>query len=260
MGGMSDSIKLESNKHFEKVFEKIIEQSTIVFKPQLKALGLSKEQIEKQNLDELKESLELINEAINKPESFGTIGFGIQADANLYVTKAKSSTNIHEVGILPILLERKKLILSRISSFKGKRKNKASELLELIKGIEQEDIKSKLENEVKELNEISDIQVQLDEVEQAQKKEELKTFEDIARRRQEAEIFEQRSKVFLKFLEKESATTIIGAVLLLMITLTLIIAMFLSKETTDILNNAFLLILGYFFGQTVSKSAKKTDE
>ena len=224
MGGTIE----KPNKQFDKMFDNILEQSAIVFEPQLKAIGLSKEQIEKQNHDELKESLERINEAIKKPESFGTIGIAVEAEGNFYISKAKSSANIHKVGILPILLQRKKLILSRLSSFKGK--SKASKLLDLIKGIEQEDIKDNLEKEVKELNEVNDIQLQLNEVEQAQKKEEIKTFEDITRRRQEAEIFEQRSKIFLKFLEKESATTIIGAVLLLLITLTQIIAMFITYK------------------------------
>jgi Fe2+ transport system protein B len=58
-----------------------------------------------------------------------------------------------------------------------------------------------------------------------------------------------------KLLEKEVVATLIGAVLLLMLIIIFAKAMISGIPTSDILNNAFLLILGYFFGQTTSKSS-----
>ena len=69
------------------------------------------------------------------------------------------------------------------------------------------------------------------------------------------ELLERRSKVWLSFLERESAATIIGSVLIIIITVAQIIAVFHSIPPSDILNNAFLLILGYFFGQTTNKAS-----
>ncbi len=84
------------------------------FAPTLKKLKLTLEQIEKQSLAELQTSLDTVNEAINHPASFGVMRVKLTADVGAVITKATSEAHM-EVGILPLLLERKSLILERIN-------------------------------------------------------------------------------------------------------------------------------------------------
>ncbi len=87
-----------------------------VFEPQLIALGLSSEQIERQTREELEQSLERVNEAIHHPDSFGTLRLAADSMGGWYIAKGASDANVQEVNILPLLLERKKLILERLKS------------------------------------------------------------------------------------------------------------------------------------------------
>ena len=62
-----------------------------------------------------------------------------------------------------------------------------------------------------------------------------------------------RSEVWRSFLERESVATIVGAILLVTLTVTLVTAMFIGTAASDVVSSSFLLILGYFFGQTASR-------
>lgn len=118
-----------------------------------------------------------------------------------------------------------------------------SNLRDLIKTV-PEDIRPELEKELDQLEET--------------RKEAQKLSEDAYLRAEEArlsaEAFERRSRVWLTFLERESVATVVGSLLLVILTLSIIFAMFAGVESTDIVNNGFLVLLGYFFGQTVSKA------
>ena len=83
------------------------------FEPQLRTLGLSVEQIEEQGLAQLEASLEVLNDAIANPDSFGKIRLSFAAGTGPIIVRSLSEAHI-ELGILPILLERKALILNRI--------------------------------------------------------------------------------------------------------------------------------------------------
>jgi hypothetical protein len=71
----------------------------------------------------------------------------------------------------------------------------------------------------------------------------------------EMEGIERRRKFYLTFLERESAATLVGAVILLAVTIAFVVYLFVSKDALQILGNGFLVILGYFFGQ--SSAAKR---
>ncbi|NER78880.1 MAG: hypothetical protein F6K42_04740 [Leptolyngbya sp. SIO1D8] len=77
------------------------------FEPQLVDLELGGDQIATQSLEELQESLERINDAIANPGAFGSIR--LQAV---------------EIGAMKLLLERKKLIKTRIRDLRSKREIK----------------------------------------------------------------------------------------------------------------------------------------
>lgn len=63
-----------------------------------------------------------------------------------------------------------------------------------------------------------------------------------------------RYEFFLRFFDKEFVGAVVGAILLFFITAAQIGSTFKGIYTSDILNNSFLVILGYFFGNISSKS------
>jgi hypothetical protein len=156
-----------------------------------------------------------------------------------------------------LLLERKKLILERIDILK--RDEKIEGLRDLINRVSDEAIRTKLEGELSSLEtESRKLREQAKEVEQTQAQERLKAEADLARLQQE--LFEKRSKVWRSFLERESVATVVGSLLLVILTVSQLVAMFLKVPSTDIVNSGFLLILGYFFGQTISRASTRAEE
>ena len=80
---------------------------------------------------------------------------------------------------------------------------------------------------------------------------------DLSRREEEnhrLRIFERRWTVFRTFIARESAATVIGAVLLTTMTFAMIVGMFADMEPPPIISNAFLVVLGYFFGNAAISS------
>jgi predicted nucleotide-binding protein len=84
-----------------------------VAEPILSGLGLSIAQIETQSLADLELSLATLRSAIQRPEAFGTVRLKMTASVGLIVTDAKSESHF-EMSILPILLERERLVLARM--------------------------------------------------------------------------------------------------------------------------------------------------
>jgi len=76
----------------------------------------------------------------------------------------------------------------------------------------------------------------------------------------EQEIAERTAKTWQSYFRRELMATIVGSLLLLILAIAQLIAMFKNIQTTEIINNAFLIILGYFFGQTVSRASKDDDK
>lgn len=64
-----------------------------------------------------------------------------------------------------------------------------------------------------------------------------------------------RMRYFDRFLERESAATILGAIILIILTLALLAAMYTQDRAREIVYSGFLILLGYFFGQTAGKAA-----
>ena len=221
--------------------------------PRLAAIGLSADQVKNQSLDELNQSLDRLNDAINKPESFGFLRMNFDAGVGLVI--ARTSAQV-EIGILPLLLERKKLVVDRIADLR--KAIKIDSLRGLIGAVPDEALKTRLQHEVSDLEESSrKLKQQSTEIERAQ--QELKASSDIEITRLRLEVFERRSKVWRSFLERESVATLVGGILLLVIGAAILVSMFLRLTISDIVSNTFLLILGYFFGQSTSKSSAKTE-
>ena len=122
----------------------------------------------------------------------------------------------------------------------------------MINQINDTELKSKLDQELKDLKTRSEIvHIEAKNIEQLQIEEKIRAEE---RAFQMQLTLIQNKKEYLKmFLEKQSMATLVGAILLILITFALIIAVFFKGQTTEILNNALLVLLGYFFGQAVNK-------
>jgi hypothetical protein len=176
------------------------------FEPQLERLGLSVGQIEKQSLDELNQSLIKVNDAISHPDNFGTLKLKFDARGNFLLTP---SAEAHlEIGVLPLLLERKSLILSRIKSLVGERRIES--LNDLVATVADSELRSKIENELSLIAEQSrSLADQESAVAQAQAEQIAKRDEALAKLR--AELFERRLRAWTGFLARESMATYVGA-------------------------------------------------
>lgn len=214
------------------------------FETQLEQIGLTESQIIAQNLSELKESLSRINDAITHPEGFGVLG--IKFHAKIGPVVAPPSDCLFKIGIIPLLLERKKIILERINELSAE--EKIERLQSLSENIAEEDIRQKLAEGLKALQEeATKYKQEVQDVAARETEEKIKLEREVAQ--QKVEVFERKSKIWLSFLQRESAASLIGAVVLLLLTLALIF----GKES-QILSNGFLVILGYFFGQSSSRT------
>ncbi|MEG3439505.1 hypothetical protein V0288_20425 [Pannus brasiliensis CCIBt3594] len=244
----------QRQKHlFGKLNQSLEEQIESFFESQLKDLGLAKDQIETQSLDELQQSLETVNQALKHPESFGTLRFKISAEVGAIITSSQSDAHF-ERGILQLLLSRKKLILERIRTLSAN--EKIESIQDLINKVDDEELKVKLNQEVVDLrSEAQRLREQSKEVDQEQTQEAIKTQTELERLK--IELFERRTKVWFSLLERESAATIIGGILLLIILVAHVTAIFSKFSMPEILNNAFLIILGYFFGQSTNDTPKR---
>jgi hypothetical protein len=232
--------------------EDIYEQAKKYFDLQLINIGLTEKQILEQSLEELNESLVRVNDALQNPESFGVLKLSYSANASFYLVKA-SSDHHHKFGILPILLERKKLIIERIRELSAGRKLES--LQDLISEINDDQLKNKLSNELLSLQkEANDYSNESRNVATKESEEKLKIEQEIAQ--QQMELLERKTKIWQSYLQRESVATIVGGMILITLTVSLIIAMFAGIESTEIINNGFLVILGYFFGQAVKSSNK----
>jgi hypothetical protein len=223
------------------------------FEPQLERLGLSVEQIETQNLDELNESLAKVNDAISHPENFGTLKLMFTGQASVILT-ARQEAHI-EIGILPLLLERKSLILNRIKSLVGERR--ITSLHDLVTTVPDPELRAKIESELSLIAEQSRrLAEQESAVAQSQAEQITKRDEAVATLR--AELFERRLRAWTGFFARESMATYVGAFLLIVLTFVQVAAMFLGATyKSEIISNAFLLLLGYFFGQSVARTAPR---
>ncbi|MFI2228937.1 hypothetical protein [Nocardia testacea] len=73
------------------------------------------------------------------------------------------------------------------------------------------------------------------------------------------EIQERKWRMRKSLLDREPAAVLIGGLLLIVITAALIIAMFANTAVPEILASSFLMILGFFFGQTAGRGSVRAE-
>ncbi|GHO75591.1 hypothetical protein KSD_33620 [Ktedonobacter sp. SOSP1-85] len=161
-------------------------------------------------------------------------------------------SHAYKVASSSILFELKIRLIEMIGLLEGTKK--FDSIRELIQNLPDKNVKLKLENELNELQlQAQHLREQVQETEKQQEIEKAKEEWQLTLRQRKAEVRELEWKLWRSLIERESVSTIIGALLLLIIVVALIAAMFYHATSPEILNNAFLVILGYFFGQTVGK-------
>jgi hypothetical protein len=72
------------------------------------------------------------------------------------------------------------------------------------------------------------------------------------------QLFQQRADIWMRILGRESVASVVGSLLLVAFASALTVAMFTGVTVTTVVSNSFLLILGYFFGQGVSRRKRRT--
>jgi uncharacterized membrane protein len=194
--------------------------------PKLRAKNLAEDQIAKQNLKECESSLEKIDDAIANPASLGTV-----PDPNV------------EISIPPVLLERKSLVLDRFKTLRSEQLRQ-----DIIAGLPDQQASRQL---------IEMIESELatrEELGREQRKVQVEAALKEQQARLDRERRETRAAIILSFLQRESVASVVGAILLLGLGITLVVGMFTHVAAPDVITNAFLLILGYFFGQSTTRS------
>ena len=210
----------------------------------LRPLGLTDDQIKTQNLEELKDSLERVNEALKNPDSFGKIGVKFDFNSGPIITKNKEDATV-ELGIFPVLLEKQKYIKEREKLLE--KESKIEEIQTRIESVsegEKENIQKVLETSKAEYKQLKQ-KVESEQFQPRLNPDEMKL-----------RFFEGKAKVYKSFLEKESVATILGGFLLIVLAFALIIADASKITLSQVITDSFLLILGYFFGQSSTKSDK----
>jgi hypothetical protein len=116
------------------------EKARLFFDPQLAALGLGREQIQEQTVAELEDSLVRVNDALKNADSFGVLRLKVTATASVILSTGMESQ--FEVGVMPLLLDRKKLIMDRLRQLRGERK--VNTLQDLILTVPEDDLRDRL--------------------------------------------------------------------------------------------------------------------
>ena len=207
----------------------------------LRDLGLSKAQISLQTLKELNESVHRIDGFIAKPESFLKQKFW----------HTVSPETDFKLNILPILLERRMFVLETYDELVDRMKN--YDLRHLANGIADANVKSSIE---KILNDLQKKDSVLKKEYQKIEKSRLNIYEEQQKiPSMLEESGERRNKASNYSQSRDSLTTWIMGSLLILIALSIVIAPFVNISVPDILGSAFLIILGFFFGQGIGTLA-----
>lgn len=153
------------------------------------------------------------------------------------------------------LLYKKELLLKIIADLNNQEESQSiAGIKDAIEGVTDEDARSSLIARIEEFEKVASEKFQI-------KKQYIDVEQERLRMQIKLEAEERRAKTKLeyleKFLERESVATLIGSLLLLIITVVLLIGMFTGKIESKIIENGFLVLLGYFFGQTISRKEKK---
>lgn len=128
--------------------ETYLDQARLFHEPHLAAQGLSENGINGQTLEQLQDSLAKLDIMISHPEQFGFFRIKVTAEGSSILVKNQAEAQIG-IGILPLLLQRKQLIIERIKELSGGRKIQS--LQELVDQVSDEAVRNQLSMELETL-------------------------------------------------------------------------------------------------------------
>lgn len=136
----------------KKAITSVIEQAQSFFEPHLEDLRLSRLSIREQDSEQLELSLATLETLITHPEQFGFFRADLSVNGDVIISASRDKATF-EVGILPLLLARKQLILDRIRGLK--RQHPVETLAELVEQVSDEASRQNLRSELSSLNQES---------------------------------------------------------------------------------------------------------
>lgn len=214
------------------------------FYEDLAEIGLSDRQIQDYPSRSLGSLIEIADEALARYRDFG------KKDVNVRLSGTERITL--RVDIRPALLSAKEQVSERIAQ--GRREDTARKLKEkadlIPDGPEREAF----------LRELSKAKEYEEEVDREGKEIALEKIRAELWMTKESHLEDLRSQRWARRAEKESVATIIGAAILMAFTVCLIVAMFKHFDPPELLSNSFLIILGYFFGQSAERRSTGSQE
>jgi hypothetical protein len=242
-----------TSRNLSRDLDEALRHAEVFFEPQLVKMGLGEAQIRELDSVGLQRALQTVNDALSRAESFGGVQLELSATASVLITQARSDAH-YTLTITSILLQRKSLILERINAATP------PEHIEHIKEqvaeqVSNEQARDRLFEALDETEREKTLLKEQLETERMRAEQEFEMQARIARLR--VELSERRSQMWRGFLERESVATIIGAFLLVVLTFALLVAMFTKHAQLEVLANSYLLILGYFFGQSANRSRRE---
>ncbi len=247
------------SKIFGKV-EDLVSEIAARWETELSKRDLDKASIDDQRPSELRDSLERITALVEDPSPLPTLWYD--------PTERKFDWDLagaEEAGrILPdsVLLNRREYILSQLQRATDLEKadlsrehaepsldDKARELIESeLEELAAEDARlERLRNETEERRDMQAFELQIQEANLVAEERRA----DIAIREKLAAA-EAKSQWWQTRLSRDSIAAIVGGVLLIGFATAVIVAMFVDTDITDVVQNSFLLILGYFFGAAIA--------
>lgn len=222
-----------------KQVDRKLREAEAVVEPRLKQLGLTSDQVEAKSPEELEESLVAVDEAIRKADSlFGVVPIRRPDGATAIDRKTGKVVNL----VPQVLLRRKRRILERIQE------SGEDALRQAPNGSSAEEARAGLQAA---RSASSEVQNEIDLISARMKQIDAENQAEEAKAQREDRAARSRADRWLSFLAREPVACVVGAVLLLILGASLVVAMFLDTTPATVISNAFLLILGYFFGQSV---------
>lgn len=159
---------------FRRTAETIVDQTRLFFEPFLVDLRLSKAEIMAQDPGQLQQSLVALDTLISHPEQFGLFRFRVSGEFGVIIPKDRNEAQF-EIGVLPLLLSRKQLVLDRLRQLKALWRPQT--LVDLVEQVPDHDSREALRSELSALKgQISDLTAQtadLSRQAEAASKEEL---------------------------------------------------------------------------------------
>ncbi|MGE8533139.1 MAG: hypothetical protein ACN6OJ_00980 [Chryseobacterium sp.] len=222
-----------------KYFKNIAEES---FKKTLLRKGLDVNNIEDDNLENLKNKDKISTYLLNDFSLFQDDNLSFNSPDHFEIINSEFEHSRISFSLRSYLRRIHELIQERINVLE--QTNKVESIKNLVGNLPENDIKDKLKIEIEEL------EAKKRELQTIKDEEKEKLSDEIQLGKHKTDMFVKKTDVFLKFLDRESVASIVGSLLLLTMGICLIVVMFRHEEPLKIIESAFLLILGYFFGHS----------